>query len=372
LARKRREKGTGSIFVRGEQFVAQVQDGFTDAGRPRYRQVRCKTRTEAVRALNELTSLKTQGKRLVTKAGLTVGSWLDHWLEQHVRPNREPKTYSFYRLMAGKIQPHIGRFDLSKLTPEAVSKLFTALEEGGASQNTILAVRRTLRAACGVALRFGYIHDNPVPRTFAPKVRRGERVYFDADQIQKLFLALEESPIENLVRFTLATGMRLGESTGVTWTSIDFKSQTVVVRNQLQRVDGSLRLKPLKTARSLRTLPLIGHSAEAVEMEHKRQAQEQFENSLNLVFLNPLGLPFDPKYVSKHLHRALRKAGLPITGIHSLRHSAATFMLMAGLNLHQVSRYLGHSQITLTSNLYGHVLDSAMKEAAVKLQQAYD
>ncbi len=61
----------------------------------------------------------------------------------------------------------------------------------------------------------------------------------------------------------------------------------------------------------------------------------------------------------------------PMTGMHSLRHSAATFMLMAGLNLHQVSRYLGHSQIALTSNLYGHVLDQSMREAAEVLQSKY-
>ncbi|MES1228306.1 MAG: tyrosine-type recombinase/integrase, partial [Armatimonadota bacterium] len=77
------------------------------------------------------------------------------------------------------------------------------------------------------------------------------------------------------------------------------------------------------------------------------------------------------KYMNKLLHEALAKAKLPKTGLHSLRHSATTFMLMSGMNLHQVSRFLGHSQIALTSNLYGHVLDRAMRYAAEKLQEAY-
>ena len=63
-----------------------------------------------------------------------------------------------------------------------------------------------------------------------------------------------------------------------------------------------------------------------------------------LVFLDPYGRLMDPKYVNDLLHEALNQAKLPKTGMHSLRHSATTFMLMASLNLHQVSRYLDHSQ----------------------------
>lgn len=85
----------------------------------------------------------------------------------------------------------------------------------------------------------------------------------------------------------------------------------------------------------------------------------------------PLGRPMDPGYIGKHLKLALARAGLPKCGMHALRHTAATFMLRAGLNLHKVSRYLGHSQIGLTSDLYGPVLAESMREAAETLQKAY-
>ncbi|MEI7576394.1 MAG: tyrosine-type recombinase/integrase [Armatimonadota bacterium] len=118
-------------------------------------------------------------------------------------------------------------------------------------------------------------------------------------------------------------------------------------------------------------MPVIGHSLEAILAERARQESGELDNEMNLVFLNPWGRPFDGKCVSDRLHAALEVVGQPKTGMHSLSHSAATFMLMAGLNLHQVSRYLGHSQIALTSNLYGHVLEGAMRDAAQKLQDAY-
>lgn len=370
--RERREKGSGSIFKRGDSFVAQIQDGFTATGKPRYRQVRCKTRTDAVKTLNELTSLLVQGKVIPGKNGYTVAGWLDVWLDEHVKPNRESKTYDFYRLMANKhVRPHLGRLEIQKVTPTDVSRLYKLIEANGASANTIQAVRRTLRAAFGVAIKYGLVHDNPVSKTFAPKLQRAERTHFTAEQVQKLLEALIGSPIENLVRFTLATGMRIGEVTGVTWSSIDLKQKTVFVEAQLQRVDKELILKPLKTEKSLRTMPLVGHSLEAVQSEQERQKAENYSNPLDLVFLNPWGRPLDPKYVNDRLHDALSEAGLPRAGMHSLRHSAATFMLMAGLNLHQVSRYLGHSQIALTSNLYGHVLGAAMRDAAERLQESY-
>jgi integrase len=370
--RERREKGSGSIFKRGDVYVAQIQDGFTASGKPKYKQVRCKTRTDAVRTLNELNSLLVQGKGIPGKNGYSVAGWLEAWLEDHVRPHRESKTYDFYKLMANKhVRPHMGRLDLQKVTPTDVSRMFKLIEADGASANTIQAVRRTLRAAYGVAMKYGLVHDNPVCKTFAPKLHRNERIHFTAEQVQKLLGTLRGSPIENLVRFTLATGMRIGEASGVTWSAVDLDQKTVLVKAQLQRVSKGLVLKPLKTEKSTRTIPLVGHSLAAVQCELERQASGDHVNALDLVFLNPWGRPFDPKYVNDRLHEALALAGLPRTGMHALRHSAATFMLMAGLNLHQVSRYLGHSQIALTSNLYGHVLDDAMRLAAEKLQDSY-
>jgi integrase len=368
----RRERGSGSIYKRDSTYVAQVQDGYKENGKPKYRQVRCKTQGEAVQALKEFNSLLITGREIPTRKGHTVASWLDVWLEDHIKAHREVKTYEFYRLMVEKrIKPYLGRMELQRVRPTDVTRLFKTIENDGASPNTIQAVRRTLRASYGVAMKYGEVQDNPVSKTFAPKVRRVAKVYFDAEQVQKLLEALKGSPVENLVKFTLATGMRIGEATGVTWDAVDLKQKTVLVKSQLQRIDRHLVLKPLKTEKSVRTMPLIGHSLEAIRSERDRQEDEALANPLDLVFLNSWGRPFDPKYINERLHEVLEAAELPATGMHSLRHSAATFMLMAGLNLHQVSRYLGHSQIALTSNLYGHVLDGAMRDAAEQLQRAY-
>ena len=339
---------------------------------PQYRQLRCSSQAEAVKALNKLNAQLTYGVPINSGRGHTVSGWLDVWLKDHIKPNREPKTHAFYSLMSDKhIKPYLGRMDIQRVTSQDINLMYRKLESNGASPNTISAVKRTLRAAYGVALKHGVATVNPVINSVTPKVKREPKVFFDSEQIQRFLVALAGSPIENIVKFTLATGVRVGEASGVTWRSVNLKEQTVLIDSQLQREGGELILKQLKTEKGVRTMPLVGHSLEAILNESKRQEQEGTENPLGLVFLNSASRPFDSKNINTILHAVLQKAGLPSTGMHSLRHSAATFLLMEGLNLHQVSRYLGHSQIALTSNLYGHVLDGAMREAAEKLQGAY-
>lgn len=369
--KKRKPRGLGSTFKRGSSFVAQVQDGYLENGKPRYKQERYKTEKEAVAALKRMNTLKDQGKSLGGKTGFTVESWIDYWLDEFVKPAREDATYKVYKAYIDKVKPYIGKLELQKLSPDHLRSMFKSLKKAKASSNTIHAVRRNLRNALNVAVKLGYLHDNPVVKTFSENVKRKPKVFFTAEQVKTLFEHLEGSPIENLVKFTLATGVRSGEARGITWKDLNLESGYVLLQYQLQRIDKKLVLKSLKTEKSQRMLPLIGHSLFAVESEKVRQETERLENELDLVFTNPWGRPFDAKYVSEHLHDILEKAELPKTGLHSLRHSAATFMLMNGQNLHVVSRFLGHSQVGLTSNLYGHVLDSGMREAAEKLQEQY-
>jgi len=380
--RSRRQKGTGSVFRRGRYWVAQVQDGYRENGLPRYRQVQRKTQAEAVRALNELTAKVTLGVPMADGRAPSLAEWLDRWLEEHVRPNLAPKTHAFYRLFVEKLKPCLEKKDLKRVTPDDVNKIFARLrraEGGAASDSAVDAARRTLRAAFGVAVRLGLCADNPVARAGAVKVRRKDRPRLTEEQAAALLKALEGSEIERLVRFTLATALRVGEATGLQWEGVSLEpgAESFEVRNQLQRLrlegepKSRLVLRPLKTERSRRTLPLVLDALEAVKAEKARQKEAGFENPLGLVFLNPQGRPFDQKYVDVRLKAALRRAGLRPMGMHALRHSAITFMLMKGMNLHMASRFAGHSSITLTSDTYGGVLDRAMREAAEAVQSGY-
>lgn len=369
--RRRREKGLGSIFKRGDTWISQIQVGITASGRPKYKQVRSKTQALAVKALKELNKDLALGNLSSDNSKLTLSEWIKEWLDSEVKPNREPKTYDFYEYVSRRwINPKLGSLPLNKITTTSVNSFLAALEKEGVSANSRVNARRALRVALSSASKRGLISSNAAQASEAPRSKSKSHVHFTAKEIQALLKALEESPILNLIRFCISTGVRSGEAMGLTWNDVDLDLGTASIRTQIQRIDGKLQLKSLKTEKSRRELPIVGLAALAVMEEKLRQDKLPYSPPLNLVFLNAVGTPFDHKYVNKFLHRALEQAGLPKTGIHAFRHSAATFMLMNGLNLHQVSRFLGHSQIGLTSDLYGHVLSNEMRDVGQKLQDA--
>jgi integrase len=301
----------------------------------------------------------------------TLAEWIKEWLEAEVKPHREPKTYDFYEYISRRwINPKLGGLPVAKITVTSVNSFLSQLEKEGVSANSRVNARRTLRVALSSAVKRGLVATNVAHASAAPRSKPKGHVHFTAKEIQALLTALEQSPILNLIRFCISTGVRSGEAMGLTWSDVDLDLGTASIRTQIQRIDGQLQLKSLKTEKSRRELPIVGLAALAVMEERLRQDELPNPAPLNLVFLNAVGTPFDHKYVNKFLHRALEQAGLPKTGIHALRHSAATFMLMNGLNLHQVSRFLGHSQIGLTSDLYGHVLTDEMRSVGERLQTA--
>jgi integrase len=83
-----------------------------------------------------------------------------------------------------------------------------------------------------------------------------------------------------------------------------------------------------------------------------------------LVFATRIGTPLDARNVVRHYHALLAKAGLPRLRFHDLRHTAASLLLAQGLELRVVQQVLGHSQISLTANLYTHVMPPTMSASA--------
>jgi integrase len=80
------------------------------------------------------------------------------------------------------------------------------------------------------------------------------------------------------------------------------------------------------------------------------------------VFTDDLGRPLAGETVT-HSLQALKAAGLPKFRFHDLRHSAATFLIAAGIPLKHVSDLLGHSTIAITADIYGHLLDESNRAA---------
>ena len=106
-------------------------------------------------------------------------------------------------------------------------------------------------------------------------------------------------------------------------------------------------------------------------MEHKLNYGDLWSNT-GFVFTQLDGSPIDPDRVSKEFPKLVRAEGLPHLTFHGLRHAHATLALSAGVNPKIVSERLGHSSISVTMDIYSHVLPGMQEEAALAVEQLLD
>jgi integrase len=89
------------------------------------------------------------------------------------------------------------------------------------------------------------------------------------------------------------------------------------------------------------------------------------------VFPSEAGTPIEPRNLVRHFKTLLQRADLPNIRFHDLRHGCATVLISQGVHPRIVMEIMGHSQISVTMNTYGHVLPKTQREAARLLDQVY-
>ena len=234
-----------------------------------------------------------------------------------------------------------------------------------------------LSSALKQAVRWGMLQRNPAELVQLPKLIRKEMQAITPGESTKFLAALENDRYSALFSLALSTGMRPEEYLGLRWTDVDIAKASVTVQRALVRRTkgrGWYFTEP-KTPRSRRTIPLPTSMVLALS-EHKRhQSEERLRlgaewQDNKLVFTTVLGTPLNiSNLTAKHFKPALKRAGLPKTiRLYDLRHTCATLLLSAGENPKVVSERLGHASITLTLDVYSHVLPDMQKAATDKLE----
>jgi len=143
----------------------------------------------------------------------------------------------------------------------------------------------------------------------------------------------------------LASGCRQGELLGLIWSNLDLAGGVMHVRQQLQVVNGAPGRVDLKTAKSRRSLPPRA-SVVALLQDHRTRQRFLLGDAWSdggHVFVSSSGTPLDSRNVTQKFQRVLAAAGLRRMRFHDLRHSAATWLLLAGVPDRVIMQQLGHS-----------------------------
>ncbi|HIE13133.1 MAG TPA: site-specific integrase [Desulfotomaculum sp.] len=288
------------------------------------------------------------------KAAMTLGKYLELWLEQVAPPVVAESTWNTYTWHVRQLQPHIGHLELYNLTGFDLQQGLRSLFKK--NPVTVQKTLGTLKTALRQAVAWGRLHSDPTAGLKAPRVPRRERRVLTPEELARLLDVLRHFRHGLPVRLLALTGMRLGEVLGLKWDDVDLRAGTVTIRRSIDTKRRKFKVfdEP-KTPASRRTLSLDAETVRMLEEHRRRQITATKVVSLSrsdLVFGRNRPLKADS--VWKTLRRALKRAGLPAICPHDLRHTAGSLLLDGGVPLATVSHFLGHSNPGVTAAIYAH------------------
>src|SRR5258708_2148458 len=372
---KHRGHGEGTIYERAKGgWCAQIS---LEGGKRKSFYGR--TRQEVARKLAEATRDRDKGLPIPGERQ-TVEQYLTDWLKiktHQIEPSTLERYQSHVRL---HIVPSIGKRPLARLTPQHVQAMEAQLlATAGLAPRTVQHIHSTLKQALEHAARLSLVQRNVCALVDPPKAGRPERKFLTVEQAEAFLAALASrgDRLEGLFVLALNTALRQGELLALTWADVDLDGKWLHVRTSLQRYSGHKRIKAPKTDAGRRSIPLTQQALAALRAQRVRQVAERLKagdqwEEHNLVFPNPWGKPANHRPVTDdHFKPALRRAGLPDIRFHDMRHTCASFLAHQGVNLKVVSQILGHSSISITMDVYTHLLPGDERSAADALERLH-
>jgi integrase len=373
-----RGHGEGSIYKRKDGHWAA---SITMEGRKR-KTLYGKTRKEVQEQLNTALHQQQQGT-LVTTPQQKVEQFLVHCLEDVHKHSVRPRTYERYEaIIRLHLVPGLGPHPLQKLSPQHLQAFYSKKLDEGLSPTMVLSFHKMLHLALDKTVQWGLVPRNVCDAVEPPHVKRYEIQPLNSEQIQQFLTAARGHRLEALFVLALATGMRRGELLALKWRDINFATGTLRVRRILTHMPAKLNGKggyveaEPKTEKSRRSITLAPFALEKLKQHRVRQVEEKLKAGTawtdhDLVFSSTVGGHLHTsRILFAQFKQLLKEADLPDIRFHDLRHSSATMLLSLGVHPKVVQEILGHSQISMTMDIYSHVLPTMQRETMSKLNDA--
>lgn len=395
----KRSNGEGTISKRINKdgkvvgWRTAISVGYDSHGKLVRRWVSGRTQAEVQAALRALQSEAHQGLLTDTK-DLTLGAFLQQWLDSKERTDVKPNTLRSYRdTVRLYINPYLGTRKLEKLRVLDIEHLMGQLRKDGKSAAVQSYTLRVLKMALRSAVHWQLLARNVAEVIHAPRKQKAEMQVWTAAQVAQFLRVAAGHRLYAAFFLTILTGMRRGEVLGLQWKNIDWERKRLKVRDNLvevrqpgkpgkkhagkETVSSTVSvLQTLKTPNSRRTIPLSPGTMQELEA-HRRRQQAEWEmigeswKPEGFVFTDVLGRPVEPRTLYGWYRQLVEEAGVPRIRFHDLRHTAASLMIHNGINAKTVSDRLGHADVAFTLRVYAHLYDEQREEAAFDLPDLY-
>ncbi|MGW1136400.1 tyrosine-type recombinase/integrase [Streptomyces zhihengii] len=364
--RKRNPNGAGTITKRKDgRYQAAVYVLQPDGTRAR-KFAYGKTWAECDTKRRELLDKVDQGVPVPTRSA-KLAEWLPYWLDNVVKPRRKLSTYDKYEAHVRLyLVPMIGSKRLESLGAADVRRFLVQLENKTTAA-TAKESHRVLRTALTAACREELVTRNVASLVEPPRATSREINPWSLDETLDFLAAARTDPLYAAFVLAIAMGLRRGEIVGLRWGDIDLDKRVLYVRQQTQRRRGVLYNDDPK-GRRRRAVPLPAMCIAPLRWHRMRQAAAKVRageswDEGGYVFATRNGRPVEPRNVYRSFTRVADSAGLRVIRLHDARHGCATLLTAAGVAPRVVMEILGHSQISITMDVYTHVVQDTQREA---------
>ncbi len=271
----------------------------------------------------------------------------EHFFDEYLNYSQTNKAQSSYQrdvgifknfspVFKGKKLSQIGAKEIEAYKRDRIKKV---------SKSTVNRELNTIKAAFSVAVEWGHLKSNPIKSVKRFKEPKSLLRYFTVNEIKTILNVIENPKLRTTIYLLLMTGMRRDELAHLEWSDIDFNHRRLHIQPKpdWNPKDYEARVIPINS--------------------QVRDALRQLPREGNLVFGN-----YHPHSLSRTFRRILKRADIEDGSLHTLRHTYASHLVMAGTDLATVQKLLGHSKIETTMR-YAHLSPEHLQEAVENLDE---
>lgn len=380
----RNKNGQGCISKRKDNtYMVRIQNGRKADGTINVITKYSKTQKEAKLILKSLQKNLIMGK-LQSSENATIQQYGEWFLENIKKPNIQNSSYDRVQsTFVDTIVPHVTNLTLGGFSTNDGQTIINTLAKKY-SYSSLKKSYDFLYSMFKYAIRTEKIQKNPMEHVVLPvnmKKEKSDIQYFNKDEVMEIIKVSLEKWSNGTYRYKygllmvllVSTGLRIGEALALEWSDLNNEEHTLSVNKTLttyKATDNENKNMPKrvfdikrggKTASSTRTIGLNDSALYAIS------EIDRLKTSDKLIISSKSGKIARPRNVDRCFRTILARCGLPSRGVHTLRHSFATLLYEEGEETVTVSEILGHSDTSITGDIYLHVSKGKQKTAVHKL-----
>ena len=315
---------------------------------------------------------------------ILFADYMLNWLSI-IKNSVEEVTYAGYEgVVTKRIVPYFRKMGitLGNLTALDIERFyeycFNTLELKG---STVQHYHANLHKALKYAVKHNLIDSNPMEKVERPKSQKFVGSFYSVTELEQLFQVAKGDTVEFPILMAAFYGLRRSEIMGLRWQAIDFVGNTIMIDHTVVQFRSEGKTKVVqkdrtKNASSCRSLPLVPQYRELLlrMQERQEQCRKLCGNCYiesDYIYVNDLGSPYQPNFVSQHFRALREKNQLRVIRFHDLRHTCASLLLKNGVSMKEIQEWLGHSNFSTTANIYAHLDTAAKNTSAAKMTRAF-